>query len=73
MIKIQSISNKKKRFQSFEFADTAYESEWYNIPPWKAKCVILLIQGGNKPLEITAGKFFIFNFKLFGSVRFVII
>ncbi|XP_043466426.1 uncharacterized protein LOC122501198 [Leptopilina heterotoma] len=53
---------------SYEFADTAYKSEWYNLPSQKAKLIILLIQSGNKPVEITAGKFFVFNFKLFGSI-----
>ncbi|XP_043466422.1 uncharacterized protein LOC122501192 [Leptopilina heterotoma] len=53
---------------SFYFAQTAYESKWYNLPPHKSKCLLLLMQSGYKPIPITAGKFFVLNFMLFGSI-----
>ncbi|XP_051164869.1 uncharacterized protein LOC127283817 [Leptopilina boulardi] len=56
------------QMESYAFADTAYESEWFNLPSQKAKCLLLLMQSGKKPKEITAGKFVVFNFRLFGSL-----
>ncbi|XP_051164868.1 uncharacterized protein LOC127283816 [Leptopilina boulardi] len=55
---------------SYAFANTAYESKWFNLPSQKANCLLLLMQSGNKPVEITAGKFVVFNFALFGSVSY---
>ncbi|XP_043466424.1 uncharacterized protein LOC122501194 [Leptopilina heterotoma] len=53
--------------ESYAFADTAYETEWFNLPSKEAKCLLLLMQSGHKPVEITAGKFCILNFMMFGS------
>ncbi|XP_043466427.1 odorant receptor coreceptor-like [Leptopilina heterotoma] len=56
------------QMESYAFADTTYICEWFNLPSRKAKCLLLIMQSGNKPVEITAGKFFVFNFRLFGSI-----
>ncbi|XP_051164867.1 uncharacterized protein LOC127283815 [Leptopilina boulardi] len=56
------------QMESFYFAQTAYECKWYNLPPHKSKCLLLLMQSGHKPVSITAGKFCVLNFMLFGSI-----
>ncbi|XP_051164643.1 odorant receptor 4-like [Leptopilina boulardi] len=56
------------QMESYAFADTAYETEWFNLPSQKAKSLLLLMRSGNKPVQITAGKFVVFNFQLFGSI-----
>ncbi|XP_051164628.1 odorant receptor 4-like [Leptopilina boulardi] len=56
------------QMESYAFAETAYDTEWFNLPSQKAKSLLLLMQRGNKPNEITAGKFVVFNFQLFGSI-----
>ncbi|XP_043466419.1 uncharacterized protein LOC122501189 [Leptopilina heterotoma] len=47
---------------------TAYDCEWYHLPTKKVKSLLLLIQMGQKPVEITAGKFCVLNLILFGSI-----
>ncbi|XP_051164865.1 uncharacterized protein LOC127283813 [Leptopilina boulardi] len=53
---------------SFAFAQTAYDCEWYHLPPQKVKGLLLLMQSGHKPVAITAGKFCVLNLILFGSI-----
>ncbi|XP_051164864.1 uncharacterized protein LOC127283812 [Leptopilina boulardi] len=56
------------QIQSFAFAQTAYDCEWYNLPPKKAKCLLLLMQSGHKPVQVTAGKFCVLNLILFQNI-----
>ncbi|XP_051164866.1 uncharacterized protein LOC127283814 [Leptopilina boulardi] len=56
------------QIQSFAFAQRAYDCVWYHLPPQKAKCLLLLMQSGHKPVPITAGKFCVLNLLLFRSI-----
>lgn len=56
-------------FQSAEIANTAYNAEWYNLPPKNARwLIIIMCRARASPLKITAGKFCSFTLVLFSQV-----
>ncbi|XP_051164862.1 odorant receptor 4-like [Leptopilina boulardi] len=56
------------QMESFAFAQTAFDCEWYNLPPSKMRSMVFLIMSGRKPTELTAGKFCVLNLILFASI-----
>ncbi|EZA46447.1 hypothetical protein X777_00149, partial [Ooceraea biroi] len=49
--------------------DAAYEYNWYTLEPKKAKDLLMIMIRGNKPLYLTAGKFFPMTMATFCNVR----
>ncbi|KAF3423712.1 hypothetical protein E2986_07058 [Frieseomelitta varia] len=63
-------------FQSFqaimstEIAETAYECEWYNLPPEIARLLIIIMcRARASPLRLTAGKFCWYTILLYSQVN----
>ncbi|XP_071859229.1 odorant receptor 13a-like [Bombus fervidus] len=55
--------------ESIEIANTAYNAEWYNLPPKNARwLVIIMCRARASPLKITAGRFCSFTLVLFSQV-----
>ena len=56
-------------FQSSGVADTAYNCEWYSLPPKNARLlVIIMCRAVSSPLKLTAGKFCWFTILLYSQV-----
>ncbi|XP_046815805.1 odorant receptor 13a-like isoform X1 [Vespa crabro] len=57
-----------RAFQSTGIAFSAYDCEWYDLPPKKAICLLIVICRARIAFQITAGKFCPFSLELFGAV-----
>ncbi|KAK9309139.1 hypothetical protein QLX08_001098 [Tetragonisca angustula] len=56
-------------FESIDIADTAYNCEWYSLPPKNARLlVIIMCRAVSSPLKLTAGKFCWFTILLYSQV-----
>ncbi|KAF3423718.1 hypothetical protein E2986_11811 [Frieseomelitta varia] len=56
-------------FQSIDIADTAYNCEWYSLPPKNARLlVIIMCRAVASPLKLTAGKFCWFTILLYSQI-----
>ncbi|XP_048264901.1 odorant receptor 4 [Bombus terrestris] len=59
----------KLTVESTEIANTAYDAEWYNLPPKNARwLVIIMCRARSSPLQITAGRFCCFTLVLYSQV-----
>ncbi|XP_033303002.1 uncharacterized protein LOC117207169 [Bombus bifarius] len=59
----------KLTVESTEIANTAYNAEWYNLPPKNARwLVIIMCRARSSPLQITAGRFCCFTLVLYSQV-----
>ncbi|KAK2588373.1 hypothetical protein KPH14_004387 [Odynerus spinipes] len=54
--------------ESTGIAFSAYGCEWYNLPPKKAMCLMIVIYRARVAFTITAGKFSPFSLELFGAI-----
>ncbi|XP_043519455.1 odorant receptor 9a-like [Frieseomelitta varia] len=54
--------------QGKEMSDCAYESNWYNVSPSEAKCLLFIMNRSTRPLCLTAGKFSTFSMQMFSTV-----
>ncbi|KAK1133292.1 hypothetical protein K0M31_011108 [Melipona bicolor] len=55
--------------ESMDVADTAYNCEWYSLPPKDARLLIIIMcRARASPLKLTAGKFCWFNVLLYSQV-----
>ncbi|CAD1475246.1 unnamed protein product, partial [Heterotrigona itama] len=55
-------------FESTDIADTAYNCEWYSLPPKNARLlVIIMCRAVSSPLKLTAGKFCWFTILLYSQ------
>ncbi|XP_017764056.1 PREDICTED: odorant receptor 9a-like [Eufriesea mexicana] len=54
--------------QSREMSNSAYESNWFNVSPPEAKCLLFIMRRSTRPLCLTAGKFGTFSMEMFSSV-----
>ncbi|XP_046815808.1 odorant receptor 13a-like isoform X4 [Vespa crabro] len=54
--------------ESTGIAFSAYDCEWYDLPPKKAICLLIVICRARIAFQITAGKFCPFSLELFGAV-----
>ncbi|XP_050587310.1 odorant receptor 13a-like isoform X2 [Bombus affinis] len=58
----------KLTIESTEIANTAYNAEWYNLPPKNARwLVIIMCRARSSPLQITAGRFCCFTLVLYSQ------
>ncbi|KAL2716824.1 odorant receptor 13a-like isoform X1 [Vespula squamosa] len=57
-----------RAFQSTGIAFSAYDCEWYDLPPKKAMCLMIVICRARIAFQITAGKFSPFSLELFGAI-----
>ncbi|XP_047345862.1 odorant receptor 13a-like isoform X1 [Vespa velutina] len=57
-----------RAFQSTGIAFSAYDCEWYDLPPKKAICLLIVICRARIAFQITAGKFCPFSLELFGAI-----
>ncbi|XP_043589672.1 odorant receptor 4-like [Bombus pyrosoma] len=58
----------KLTVESTEIANTAYNAEWYNLPPKNARwLVIIMCRARSSPLQITAGRFCCFTLVLYSQ------
>nr|QHN69151.1 odorant receptor 21b [Sirex nitobei] len=51
--------------ESTNFGDALYNSEWYDIPWEHAKLLVICIRQTQKPMELTAGRFYILSLQKF--------
>nr|XP_033333758.1 odorant receptor 9a-like [Megalopta genalis] len=56
------------RVQSSNMAIAAYDTNWYNVAPPEAKCLIFIMLRSMRPLCLTAGKFGIFSMEMFSTI-----
>ncbi|XP_043519502.1 odorant receptor 13a-like [Frieseomelitta varia] len=54
--------------QNRELSDCAYESNWYNVSPPEARCLLFIMKRSIRPLRLTAGKFSTFSMEMFSSI-----
>nr|XP_050847364.1 odorant receptor 13a-like [Vespula vulgaris] len=54
--------------ESTGIAFSAYDCEWYNLPPKKAMCLMILICRARIAFQITIGKFSPLSLELFGAI-----
>ncbi|XP_035741503.1 odorant receptor 13a-like [Vespa mandarinia] len=54
--------------ESTGIAFSAYDCEWYDLPPKKAICLLIVICRARIAFQITAGKFCPFSLELFGAI-----
>ncbi|KAK9309149.1 hypothetical protein QLX08_001106 [Tetragonisca angustula] len=54
--------------QGKEMSDCAYESNWYNVSPSEARCLLFIMNRSTRPLCLTAGKFGTFSMQMFSSI-----
>ncbi|KAI4487562.1 hypothetical protein M0804_005711 [Polistes exclamans] len=54
--------------ESTGIAFSAYDCEWYDLPPKKAMCLMIVICRARIAFQITAGKFSPFSLELFGAI-----
>ncbi|KAL2716821.1 odorant receptor 13a-like isoform X1 [Vespula squamosa] len=57
-----------RAFQSTGIAFSAYDCEWYDLPPKKAMCLMIIICRARIAFQITAGKFSPLSLELFGAI-----
>ncbi|XP_043665343.1 odorant receptor 13a-like isoform X1 [Vespula pensylvanica] len=57
-----------RAFQSTGIAFSAYDCVWYDLPPKKAMCLMIVICRARIAFQITAGKFSPFSLELFGAI-----
>ncbi|XP_017795125.1 PREDICTED: odorant receptor 9a-like [Habropoda laboriosa] len=55
-------------FDSREMSNSAYESNWYNVSPPEAKCLLFIMHRTARPLCLTAGKFSTFSMEMFSTI-----
>ena len=60
----------KLKMSSEKVAQAAYDSGWYGKEFKRGKCVMLMIQRGQKPCVLTAFKFSVVSFEVYLSVSF---
>ncbi|KAK1133299.1 hypothetical protein K0M31_011115 [Melipona bicolor] len=48
-------------------SDCAYESNWYNVSPSEARCLLFIMNRSTRPLCLTAGKFGTFSMEMFST------
>ncbi|XP_060813944.1 uncharacterized protein LOC132906095 [Bombus pascuorum] len=62
---------KNKLINSSEIANTAYNAEWYNLPPKNARWIVsVMCRARSSPLQITVvGRFCSFSFALYFQNR----
>nr|XP_031841664.1 odorant receptor 47a-like [Nomia melanderi] len=56
------------RVHSSSMAIAAYESNWYNVAPSEAKCLLFIMLRSTRPLRLTAGKFSTFSMEMFNTI-----
>ncbi|KAF3423714.1 hypothetical protein E2986_11809 [Frieseomelitta varia] len=62
-------AGEKLVFESTDVAEAAYQCEWYNLPPEIARLLTIIIcRARASPLNLTAGKFFVFTILLYSQV-----
>ncbi|XP_058802884.1 odorant receptor 82a-like [Phymastichus coffea] len=54
--------------ESIKLKETAYNSDWYRLPPSDVKLLIIIMVRADRPVELTAGKFVPLSVDLFCSV-----
>ncbi|KAF3423715.1 hypothetical protein E2986_07059 [Frieseomelitta varia] len=55
-------------FQSTDIADTAYNCQWYSLPPKDARLLLIIMcRSVSSPLKLTAGKFCWFTIMLYSQ------
>lgn len=55
-------------FQSSEMQLACYFTNWYELPDKYVRSLIFCIARSQKPLYLTAGKFYVFSLETFGIV-----
>nr|QHN69113.1 odorant receptor 26 [Sirex noctilio] len=55
-------------YESTSFGDALYNCEWYDIPSKQAKLFLVCMCQAQKPLELTAGRFYVFSLQKFTDV-----
>nr|XP_012150730.1 PREDICTED: uncharacterized protein LOC105661759 isoform X2 [Megachile rotundata] len=53
-----------------EMSNAAYESNWFNVSPREARCLLFIMNRSHRPLCLTAGKFSTFSMELFSTIKF---
>ena len=51
--------------------EAAYGCEWYKLPPKDARLLLIIMQRAKTPLQVTAGKLFIFGLELYAKVSII--
>ncbi|XP_025153011.1 odorant receptor 4-like [Harpegnathos saltator] len=54
--------------ESTNVAQSAFDCEWYDLPPRKAISLTIIIMRANTSFKLTAGKFSPFSFELFSTI-----
>ncbi|XP_012150719.2 odorant receptor 9a-like [Megachile rotundata] len=54
--------------QNMEMSNAAYESNWFNVSPREARCLLFIMNRSHRPLCLTAGKFSTFSMELFSTI-----
>lgn len=54
--------------QSITLGQSAYNCNWFYLPPGKMRSFMLIIQRCRKPVQFTAAKFYVMNMEKFGNV-----
>ncbi|XP_053973909.1 odorant receptor 82a-like [Hylaeus volcanicus] len=54
--------------ESSEMQTACYFTNWYELPDEYAKCLMFCIARSQKPLYLTAGKFYVFSLETFGVI-----
>ncbi|KAF3423716.1 hypothetical protein E2986_11810 [Frieseomelitta varia] len=56
-------------YESLDISDTAYNCEWYSLPPKNARLLmIIMCRAVASPLKLTAGKFCWFTILLYSQI-----
>lgn len=58
-------------FQSSEVQMACYFTNWYDLPEQYTRSLIFCIARAQKPLYLTAGKFYVFSLETFGVVSYL--
>lgn len=59
-------------FQSSEVQMACYFTNWYDLPEQYTRSLIFCIARAQKPLYLTAGKFYVFSLETFGVVSYLL-
>nr|QHN69120.1 odorant receptor 32 [Sirex noctilio] len=54
--------------QSTSLSDAMYDLDWYDIPVQDARLLLIFMSRAQKPLVLTAGRFYVFSLKSFMDV-----
>nr|QHN69156.1 odorant receptor 25 [Sirex nitobei] len=54
--------------ESISFCDALYNSNWYDLPPEHARLLIICMCQAQRPLELTAGQFYVFSLEQYTYV-----